>query len=180
MGLRYSGCQQELCFVFRKRTGVGGCVLGQGNFVILTFVTLGVCKCRTHLVCRKTQGSPLCWIPRSLSWFSLCCPWRSSKSGQKPRIPGNGTWDFGGGRGCRSDSRVLLKEKALSSGHPLLGHRSPRECVLFCFVLFWECVLDRKRYLLLMGTLSIQEVFKKSLLPLKKKATLPLSQETEK
>lgn len=132
-------------------------MLGQGNFVILTSVTPGVCKRHTHLVCRKTQGSPLCWIPRSLSWFSLCCPWRSSKSGQKPGIPGNGTWDFGGGRGCHSDSRVLLKEKALSSGHPLLGHRSPR-----------ECVFDRKRCFLLMGTLFIQEVFKKSLLPLKK------------
>lgn len=96
-GLRCGGCQQELCFVFRKRTGVGGCVLGQGNFVILTFVTLGVCKYHIHLVCRKTQGSPSCWIPRSLSWFSLCCPWRSSKRGQKLRIPRNGTWDFGGG-----------------------------------------------------------------------------------
>ena len=29
--------------------------------------------------------------------------------------------------GCCSDSRVLLKEKALVSGCPLLGHRSPRD-----------------------------------------------------
>lgn len=60
--------------------------------------------------------------------------------------------------GCCSDSWVLLKEKALASGCPLLGHRSPR-----------ECVFNRKCCLLLMGTVHPESFSKIIASTLKKK-----------
>ena len=61
--LTQGGCSQELCFVMfsaKCRGGVGGgseCMLRQGNFVILTFVTLGVSQYYTHLSSGRSRGA---------------------------------------------------------------------------------------------------------------------------
>ena len=118
---------------------------------LLEFVSATLISCAG-----RPRGAPRAGFREASPGFPFAALGGLLRGGRNPGSPETVPGILVAG-GCCSDSRVLLKEKALVSGCPLLGHRSPR-----------ECIFNRKCCLLLMGTLFIQEVFEKSLLPLKK------------